>query len=778
MTTLITTSTTDSQVHNNIMVVGSRDHPPMLTTGPYKLSNVIILAKPTTDDSPTIPEHTVPETLVNISKENKAHLNADKEAIHLLLTGIGMKYTQPSLANSLHEMESQLSHTTLEWSRFVTIVKQTVDLDKESYHNLFDILKQYQKEVNEIRAKKIARNANLLALVTAAKQYPNPYYQAPKPQRSYAPTSKQSSSTRSQASTRYKGKEIAKPVTPPSKSSFEEDSDPEQAQKDKEMQKNLALIAKYFKKLYKPTNNNLRTSLNSRNKTVDTSLRCKNDNQSGQFGNQRTVTVAGVKETICSQVVQQTRIQCFNCKEYSHFAKECKKPKRVKDYMYHKEKMLLCKQTEKGVPLQADWLEDMDDEINEQELEAHYRFMAKIQEVLPADSKNDVKPLEQVDSNVIPNSSNMCTNDDQIDQNAKACDDECVALANLIANLKLDVDENKKIHKAMGETTSSQDSCLIALQNKQTELEKYIALNDWTVDYEKLQSNFKGLLKEKSKVISDLKVKEGKYIDKMIAMDKQLKFLNKIVYKRNQSIQTIHMLAPKCSIYNDRPTFANPMYLKKAQSEKPCLNEIPYDNSDLANRFAPNWEEILTLEQECRSKLNKDLVKPYDYTKQNSLYEIFKPPSQEHLQKLACANEIRAHTELQCLYLHKVKECEYLALKFSKQTDTKEVHNKLLKSFSKLEQHSISLELALQQCQEQMKNDTVCKENASNVFQKEREQYLEIQDLKAQLQDKNIAISELKNPLRNAKENVWKLSLINHLLFDNQMLNGFQNHQF
>ncbi|GKG53042.1 hypothetical protein Tco_0552310, partial [Tanacetum coccineum] len=63
------------------------------------------------------------------------------------------------------------------------------------------------------------------------------------------------------------------------------------------MQKNLALIAKYFKKLYKPTNNNLRTSLNSRNKTIDTSPRYKNDKQSGQFWNQRTMIVAGAKET-------------------------------------------------------------------------------------------------------------------------------------------------------------------------------------------------------------------------------------------------------------------------------------------------------------------------------------------------------------------------------------------------------------------------------------------------------------------------------------------------
>nr|GEY27502.1 retrovirus-related Pol polyprotein from transposon TNT 1-94 [Tanacetum cinerariifolium] len=54
--------------------------------------------------------------------------------------------------------------------------------------------------------------------------------------------------------------------------------------------------------------------------------------------------------------------------EFGHFAKECRKPKRVKDSAYHKEKMLLCKQAEKGVPLQAekyDWLEDTDEEIHE-----------------------------------------------------------------------------------------------------------------------------------------------------------------------------------------------------------------------------------------------------------------------------------------------------------------------------------------------------------------------------------------------------------------------------
>nr|GEY41199.1 hypothetical protein [Tanacetum cinerariifolium] len=215
-----------------------------------------------------------------------------------------------------------------------------------------------------------------------------------------------------------------------------------------------------------------------------------------------------------------------------------------------------------------------------------------------------------------------------------------------------------------------------------------------------------------------------------------------------------------------------------AQSEKLCLYEIPNDQSDPTNRLVPDREETLTLEKESRSKLNKDSVRPYDYTKLNSLYEIFKPASHEYYEQLAHANETRNDSftfvhklkqeihadskyveslenkigeleydkaEFSNMYdilLQELKECKCLAQKLSKQIESvsKEVYTELLRSFANLEKHSISLELALQQYQEQMKNDTVCKEKASNVFLKERKQYFEIQDLKAQLRDKNIAI--------------------------------------
>nr|GEW79387.1 hypothetical protein [Tanacetum cinerariifolium] len=515
MTTPNVTSSTDSQMHNNIMAAGSRDRPPMLApgrypqcssrflryidtrpssealrkcmlSGPYKPTTILVQAVEASDASLAVPEHTTVETPMNMSPENKDHFLAEKEAIHLILTTIGddiystvdacqiaqerweaIGRLQQDESLNIQDVKTNL-FWEFEWSRFVMIVKQQHKPDEVSYHKLFDILKQYQNEVNELRAERLARNANSLALVATAQANQDLYYQTSRSHKSHAPSSKPLIPTRSHTTTRHKGKEIAKPIMPPSETASEEDNDPEQAQRDKDMQKNLALIAKYFKKIYKPTNNNIRTSSNSKNKNVDTTPWYKNDDHSGQFGNQRTVNVVGTKE------------------------KECRKPKRVKDSAYHKEKMMLCKQAEQGVPLQAeqyDWLADTDEEVDEQELEAHYSYMAKIQEVPTADSGTDSKPVEQTDF-----------------EKYKAFND-CT----------IDYDKLKrKLNEALGQLAQKDTVIREGLKTKAYEILVVKQKHDELMKQSLLtKSHYKGLVKQKTKVITDLKLREEHDIEKM-----------------------------------------------------------------------------------------------------------------------------------------------------------------------------------------------------------------------------------------------------------------------
>nr|GEU63604.1 reverse transcriptase domain-containing protein [Tanacetum cinerariifolium] len=476
-----------------------------ILSGPYKPTTILVQAVEATNDSPAILEHTTVETPMNMSPEKKAYFEAEKEAIHLTLTGIGDEiYSNP------------------EWSRS---------------------------------------------------------------HKSHASSPKPSIPTRSHTTTRHKGKEIAKPITPPSETGSEEDIDHEQAQRDKDTQKNLALIAKYFKKIYKPTNNNLRTSSNSRNKNVYMTLWFKNGNQFGQFGNQRTVNVVGAREKVGSPAEQY------------------------------------------------DWLADTNEQVDEQELEAHYSYMAKIQQVPTADSGTDSEPLEKVQydagynvfandlqhfeqsksvnstclvetngSNVISNSPDMCKDDIQNDQNDVESDDERVALA----NLKLDVDENKKIQKKLkkANTTLSQElkECKAILAKTSKSLGESISVEivAW-FHFRPSRLSLRSIRilmtipltttnLNKIKVIMDLKLREEHDIEKMLSMEKQLKFLNEVVYKRSQSIQTIHIMAPKVPKYNGRPTFTNLRYLKQAQSEIPCLYAFLYDQSTHANRLIPDGE--------------------------------------------------------------------------------------------------------------------------------------------------------------------------------------------
>nr|GEV74170.1 Gag-Pol polyprotein [Tanacetum cinerariifolium] len=224
----------------------------------------------------------------------------------------------------------------------------------------------------------------------------------------------------------------------------------DETSKDNEIDKLMALISLSLKRIYKPTNNNLRTSSNTSRANQDISPRI---NKSTGFENQRIGNVAGARETVA----------------------------------YQREKMLLCKQEEAGIQLnaeQADWRDDTDDELEDQELEAHYMYMAQLQEVsldaassgpifdtepvqkvstndhynvFAIESKHPKQPksihdtysIEQDEHNVITDSLDMSYDREQIDQNDDDADlvNERELLASLIEKLKCEIDDNKNRNK-------------------------------------------------------------------------------------------------------------------------------------------------------------------------------------------------------------------------------------------------------------------------------------------------------------------------------------------
>ncbi|GJY43290.1 hypothetical protein Tco_0431503 [Tanacetum coccineum] len=242
----------------------------------------------------------------------------------------------------------------------------------------------------------------------------------------------------------------------------------------------------------------------------------------------------------------------------------------------------------------------------------------------------------------------------------------------------------------------------------------------------------------------------------------------------------------------------NLRFLKKAQKRiLVFMNKVAF-NDNLALMLTPDSDETIRLDKERPSKLS-DLIRPFDYDQLNNLYDLFVPQretsaeqhyfpktskmsqtssnnefskvsfrkqptllekrmdesipwDQKHSQistgnsKNIVFDENRAAsreyyyvdldevTNLQCDYLETLKKCKHLEKELSKSRT-------MSKSFEALQKHAINLELDLQQCKEKIKNDKSFNKNQSNVFMKEREQYFEIQDLKAHLQDKGIAIS-------------------------------------
>nr|GEV17992.1 retrovirus-related Pol polyprotein from transposon TNT 1-94 [Tanacetum cinerariifolium] len=304
---------TSNTLHNAIMEAGSKDLPPMLAAGNYvqwksrikryidtKPNRELIhhclknppykftwadKEVPIFEGSPITRTKSHKETYKTVSQDICDQLNAEAEAVQIILTGIDndIYSTVDACPNAFYKMMNELIKNQYdvtnhqvnvqfllqlrqEWKRFVTLVKQSQELKTVLYHKLYDILKQHHNEVNEIRAERIARVANPLVLVAQQQPVYNP--------QNHPTQYTQNSSTRlQQAATKNRGKAIVnspQPIYDQEPSMVVED---DETSKDKEIDKLMALISLSFKKIHKPTNNNLRTSSNTSRANQDNSSR-------------------------------------------------------------------------------------------------------------------------------------------------------------------------------------------------------------------------------------------------------------------------------------------------------------------------------------------------------------------------------------------------------------------------------------------------------------------------------------------------------------------------
>ncbi|GJW19328.1 retrovirus-related pol polyprotein from transposon TNT 1-94 [Tanacetum coccineum] len=372
---------------------------------------------------------------------------------------------------------------------------------------------------------------------------------------------------------------------------------------------------------YPTTNNQLRNSSNPRQQATINDGRVTLQPIQGR----QTSFAAGTIRTYTpgasgSNSGKQRTVICYNCKGEGHMSKQCTKPKRKRDDSWFKDKVLLVQAQANGQILheeelafladpgiaegqatqtvithnaayQADDLDAYDsdcDELNTAKVAlmanlSHYgsdalaevhnpdnvnnNMLNQAVQAMPSSEQSNVVNHSETeitsDSNIIPYSQYVIESQQAAVQNSNSSAQQDALILSVIEQLKTQVVNCTKINldnKSVNDTLTA-------------ELERY---KEQSVKIYHLKQTLSEHLKEKESLMqtfillkNDFKKEESRNIDREIALEKKIKQLDNIVFKRDQSAQTVHMLT-KPQFFYDHTTkqalgFQNPFYLKKAQ---------------------------------------------------------------------------------------------------------------------------------------------------------------------------------------------------------------------
>nr|GEW87218.1 retrovirus-related Pol polyprotein from transposon TNT 1-94 [Tanacetum cinerariifolium] len=252
---------------------------------------------------------------------------------------------------------------------------------------------------------------------------------------------------------------------------------------------------------------------------------------------------------------------------------------------------------------------------------------------------------------------------------------------------------------------------------------------------------------EQSLKIEKLKHTLSEHLKEKEYLEQKVKELNNIVFKRNQSAETVHMLT-KPQFFYDHSTrqalgFQNPCHLKRVQQLKSKL----YDGSVIEKSNAiviHDSEETLFLVEESRSKMLQKQNKPImsqkkavkqHYVEKNKFQDKMKNVLKDNERLLEQAISVDIMNIV--VYDHEnfadktVNVCErYVPIetKLQKNFINKECYDTLFKKFNTLEKHCISLKVDNQLKKEIFQRNNSFSEQSAPTF----DQLFEINDLKAQ----------------------------------------------
>ncbi|GJR56827.1 retrovirus-related pol polyprotein from transposon TNT 1-94 [Tanacetum coccineum] len=218
-------------------------------------------------------------------------------------------------------------------------------------------------------------------------------------------------------------------------------------------------------------------------------------------------------------------------------------------------------------------------------------------QVMPSSEQSNVVNHSETeitsDSNIIPYSQYVIESQHAAVQNSNSPAQQDALILSVIEQLKTQVSNCTKINmenKSVNDTLTAElerykEQVKVLNEGQNVALTCKDNVSDscaQSVESDRLKQSLSEHLKEKESLMQtvsllkdDFKKEESRNIDREIALEKRIKQLDNIVFKRDQSAQTVHMLT-KPQFFYDHTTkqalgFQNPFYLKKAQQLEPKL---------------------------------------------------------------------------------------------------------------------------------------------------------------------------------------------------------------